>query len=76
MRFKTTLTLFFLMALGTLIMTTNRVNAQTEVDFEAQILPVLKSHCFSCHSTPKSDTSGDTYQETEGWCPTGQRERH
>ena len=66
MRFKTTLTLFFLMALGTLIMTTNRVNAQTEVDFEAQILPVLKSHCFSCHSAPKSDTSGDPIRKPKG----------
>ena len=66
MRFKTTLTLFFLMALGTLIMTTNRVNAQTEVDFEAQILPVLKSHCFSCHSAPKSDTSGDPIKKPKG----------
>ena len=66
MRFKTTLTLFFLMALGTLIMTTNRVNAQTEVDFEAQILPILKSHCFSCHSAPKSDTSGDPIRKPKG----------
>ena len=47
-------------------MTTNRVNAQTEVDFEAQILPVLKSHCFSCHSTPKSDTSGDPIRKPKG----------
>ena len=66
MRFKTTLTVFFLMALGTLIMTTNRVNAQTEVDFEAQILPVLKSHCFSCHSTPKSDTSEAPIRKPKG----------
>ena len=66
MRFKTTLTLFFLMALGTLIMATNRVNAQTEVDFEAQILPVLKSHCFSCHSTPKSDTSEAPIRKPKG----------
>ena len=66
MRFKTTLTVFFLVALGTLIMTTNRVNAQTEVDFETQILPILKSRCFSCHSAPKSDTSGDPIRKPKG----------
>ena len=65
MRFKTTLTVFFLMALGTLIMTTNTVSAQTEVDFENQILPILKSRCFSCHSAPKADDS-DTIRKPKG----------
>ena len=64
--YKTTLTVFFLMALGTLIMATNRVNAQTEVDFETQILPILQSRCFSCHSAPKSDTSGDPIRKPKG----------
>ena len=31
---------------------------QTEVGFETQILPILQNRCFSCHSAPKTDTSG------------------
>ena len=31
---------------------------QSEIDFEAQILPILKNRCFSCHSTPTTDPSG------------------
>ena len=33
-------------------------NAQSEVSFENQILPVLKNRCFECHSAPKADASG------------------
>ena len=39
---------------------------QSEIDFETQILPVLKNRCFSCHSAPKSDTSGAPIRKPKG----------
>ena len=39
---------------------------QPEIDFETQILPVLKNRCFSCHSAPKSDTSGAPIRKPKG----------
>lgn len=55
MRHKTTLAVFFLLALETLVITTNVVMAQTEIDFENQIFPILQNRCFNCHSTSRSD---------------------
>ena len=31
---------------------------QSEINFETQILPILKNRCFSCHSAPTADSSG------------------
>ena len=33
-------------------------DSQTAVDFETQILPILKNRCFNCHSAPMTDTDG------------------
>lgn len=33
--------------------------SETEVDFEKQVLPILKNSCFSCHSAPKTDADGN-----------------
>ncbi len=34
------------------------MDLQPEIDFETQILPILKNRCFSCHSAPTADPSG------------------
>ena len=34
-------------------------DTETEINFEAQILPLLKNRCFSCHSAPMVDTDGN-----------------
>lgn len=31
---------------------------QTKIDFETQMLPILRDRCFSCHSAPKADPNG------------------
>ncbi len=31
---------------------------QTKIDFETQMLPILRDRCFSCHSAPKTDPNG------------------
>ena len=33
-------------------------NAETEIDFETQVLPILQNSCFRCHSAPKADANG------------------
>ncbi len=33
-------------------------DAQPEIDFENQILPILTNRCIECHSAPKADASG------------------
>ncbi|MBI1923135.1 hypothetical protein HYR99_02680, partial [Candidatus Poribacteria bacterium] len=33
-------------------------DAQPEVNFEKQVLPILKNRCLDCHSAPKADASG------------------
>ena len=45
-------------------------DSETEINFEAQILPILQNRCFSCHSAPR-----ERYK-TEGRGATGQHERH
>ena len=35
------------------------IDSETEINFEAQILPILQNRCFSCHSGPKVDAKGN-----------------
>ena len=39
---------------------------QIEIDFETQILPILRNRCFSCHSAPKVDTNGNVTKPKGG----------
>lgn len=41
-------------------------DTKTDVDFEEQILPILKNRCFSCHSAPKANPNGITTQPKGG----------
>ena len=41
-------------------------DAKTDVDFENQVLPILQSRCFSCHSAPKANPNGTTTQPKGG----------
>ena len=39
---------------------------QVDVDFETQILPILQNRCFSCHSAPKVDATGNVTKPKGG----------
>lgn len=41
-------------------------DTKTDVDFEKQVLPILKNRCFNCHSAPKTNPNGSTTQPKGG----------
>ncbi len=41
-------------------------NPHTLVDFETQILPIVKNRCFKCHSTPTIDINGSVLKPKGG----------
>ena len=41
-------------------------NINSEVDFEKMILPIFQNRCFSCHSAPKIDVSGNMVNPKAG----------
>ncbi len=41
-----------------LALTTSRASADDKVDFEKQILPIIKTKCFKCHQSEHTDETG------------------
>ena len=52
---KTTLTLAITLALGLYLSPTTRAQDAGKVDFEKQVLPILKESCFKCHEKEHED---------------------
>ncbi len=46
----------FARGLIALLGTTIATSAFGKVDFASQVLPILKSHCYDCHSAKKSES--------------------
>lgn len=41
-----------------LALVTTRASAEDKVDFEKQILPIIKAKCFKCHQSEHTDDTG------------------
>ena len=57
MKLPSLLLVHFICILGLALITT-RSSADDKVDFEKQILPILKTKCYKCHQSEHTDETG------------------